>query len=120
MEINKNEYVILFTPTEDKEDGEFSGHVGIRVLYDSNNDWDERTRYLMLEMLTLVTATVPLLETEDEFLKIVRDKRTQLLEEGSLAPIYDDTGTEIKDTPLITGIKDNVIHVDWKKKNGRD
>ena len=120
MEIDKNEYVILFTPTEDEEDGEFSGHVGIRVLYNSDNDWDERTRYLMLEMLTLVTATVPLLETEDEFLKKVRDKRTQLLEDGSLAPIYDDTGAEVKDTLLITGIKDNVIHVDWKNKNGLD
>tara|TARA_Y100001970_G_C13529678_1_gene507055 strand:+ start:97 stop:453 length:357 start_codon:yes stop_codon:yes gene_type:complete len=116
MKIDTNEYAILFAPYI-TEEGEFNGDVGVKIVFDPNNNWDDHTRYLLLEMITLVAATVPLLETDDAFLKTVQEMRTILLEEGSLAPILDNNGNEIKDTPLIKRVKNNVIHVDWSKKN---
>lgn len=119
MKISPDDYTIIFTPQKTKQ-GDFNGSVNIKILFHEDNIWDERTRYLMLEMATLVAATIPLLETDDDFLKLVRGVRTQLLEDGELAPIYDDKGNEVNDTPLVKEIKDNVIHVDWRHKNGKD
>ena len=115
MVINDKDCAIIFSPEKDA-DGNWGGGCLIRSIY-SANKWKEEDAKLMMEMVTLLTSCVPLLEQDDAFLGHVQRERADLIGQGKLNPIIQYNGEEMKEvvfTPIIK-VEDNVIHVDMRK-----
>jgi len=115
MVINDKDFAIIFSPEKD-EDGNWGGSCLVRSIF-SAKKWKDEDAKLMMEMVTLLTSCVPLLEQDDAFLGHVQRERADLIEQGKLNPIIQYDGEEMKEvafTPIIK-VEDNVIHVDMRK-----
>lgn len=115
MDINDNDFAIIFSPEKD-DDGNWEGSCLVRSVF-SANKWTDKDAKIMMEMVTLLTSCVPLLEEDDVFLGHVQRERADLIERGKLNPIIEYNGDEQKEvafTPIVK-VEDNVIHVDMRK-----
>mgnify|MGYP003139678287 CR=1 FL=1 len=115
MHIDENDFAIVFSPDKDKS-GNWVGSCMVRSIFASNK-WNKKDATVMMEMITLLTSCVPLLEEDDSFLDHVQREREDLINAGKLTPIYEYNGEEKKEvvfTPIIK-VEDNVIHVDLRK-----
>ena len=115
MIIDDNDFAIILSPEKDKK-GKWNGSCLIRSVFNSKA-WDKKDAILMMEMVTLLTSCVPLLEHDDSFLKHVQREREDLINNGELNAIFEYNGeeeVEVAFTPIIK-VEDNVIHVDMRK-----
>ncbi len=115
MHINDDDFAIVLSPEKDKQDN-WNGAVNVKTLFNAGV-WEEHDVKTILEMVTLLTSCIPLLERDDPFLHQVQVEREELINSGKLYPIYERDGegeTEFAFTPIIK-VEDNVIHVDMRR-----
>ena len=115
MVINDNDFAIIFSPEKDAK-GKWEGSCLVRSVFNSNT-WDKKDALLMMEMITLLTSCIPLLEQDDSFLKHAQREREDLIERGELNAIFEYNGEEeleVDFTPIVK-VEDNVIYVDMRK-----
>ena len=97
MDINDNDFAIIFSPEKDAK-GKWEGNCLVRSVFNANT-WDKKDALLMMEMITLLTSCIPLLEQDE------------------LNAIFEYDGKEeieVAFTPIVK-VEDNVIHVDMRK-----
>lgn len=102
--IDKDDYALVVQV--DKDDlGRATGESTFSLLYSDDNRWDKVTHDGVIDMLTVMMEVVRMMDIDPEF----RDVMSSFLR---------------KHTPKIPKLeivetKDNVIKVDWSKKNDR-
>jgi len=102
--IDKDDYALV-VKVETDDLGRASGESTFNLLYSDDNKWDKVTHDGVIDMLTVMMEVVRMMEIDPEF----RDVMSSFLR---------------KHTPRVPKLeivetKDNVIKVDWSKKNDR-
>ena len=102
--IDKDDYALV-VKVETDDLGRANGESTFNLLYSDDNKWDKVTHDGVIDMLTVMMEVVRMMEIDPEF----RDVMSSFLR---------------KHTPKIPKLeivetKDNIIKVDWSKKNDR-
>ena len=102
--IRKDDYALVVKVDTD-DLGRATGESTFNLLYSDDNKWDKVTHDGVIDMLTVMMEVVRMMDIDPEF----RDVMSSFLR---------------KHTPKIPKLeivetKDNVIKVDWSKKNDR-
>ena len=117
MKINDEDFAIILSPEKDSENN-WNGEIDVKSMFNTEG-WKEKDVKTMLEMVTLLTSCIPLLERDDDFLYTVQVEREDLIQNNKLYPIIERVAgqeQEYKFTPIIK-VEDNVIHVDMRRHN---
>ena len=115
MKVDDCDFAIILSPEKDS-DNKWNGAINVKSMFNTDA-WKEDEIRTVLEMVTLLTSCIPLLERDDPFLHKVQVEREELIKSNKLHPIYEKIGNKEQQylfTPIIK-VEDNVIHVDMRR-----
>ena len=115
MKINDDDFAIILSPEKNKNN-DWNGCINVKSMFNTEA-WKEKDIIQVLEMVTLLTSCIPLLEEDDDFLYTVQKERHHLIKSNKLYPIIERVAgeeQEYKFEPIIK-VEDNVIHVDMRR-----
>ena len=115
MKVDAGDFAIILSPEKDS-DNKWNGAINVKSMFNTDA-WKEDEIRTVLEMVTLLTSCIPLLERDDPFLHKVQVEREELIKSNKLHPIYEKIGNKEQQylfTPIIK-VEDNVIHVDMRR-----
>ena len=113
MVIDDNKFAVILTPKEDSKG--WTGDVDITIKYSENNTMAEADINAILNLATLMTASVNLMETDSSFLDIVHDHRAKLEVEDTLS-VIDILEDDVSDSPNVISKEGNVIKLNWTRQ----
>tara|TARA_R100001082_G_C4302604_1_gene133112 strand:+ start:406 stop:747 length:342 start_codon:yes stop_codon:yes gene_type:complete len=113
MKINNNDFLLVLTPKQ-SEVG-WTGEVDINIQYDKDNELADDETEAVVNLMTLMTTCVDLMEKDKDFLEQVFNHRDALEVENELIAM-DLLEDEVKVAPSIIKREGNVIKLDWSKK----
>jgi|TARA_R100000995_G_scaffold33550_1_gene15111 hypothetical protein len=116
MQIGLDDFALILSCQDDKE-GEWTGAVDIHTYYSVDNKYCKKTQDMIVNMMSLMSTCVTLMETDKKFLEKVykeRDKidRNKVSAELTKLDVLED---KVKKAPKVISKNGNVINVDWKK-----
>lgn len=106
LEVGKNDFVICLSPKLEA-DGKWHGDLGVSVETIEDNDLDAEDYFHMMQLATMVAASINLLEESPEFRHAIM-KQIKKLES-----MYDDEDEGEEETPSIMSTEENVIKVNF-------
>ena len=118
MHINDQDYALVFSLLTDNK-GKWTGDIDGNIVYSENNKDDADTKQQMLNMLTLLTTCVKLLETDKSFIQQVWEARDDLGMEESSPDVdlsfqqLDMLETLVEDKPQVLQKEGNVIKLNF-------
>tara|TARA_R110002012_G_scaffold212513_1_gene383597 strand:- start:301 stop:642 length:342 start_codon:yes stop_codon:yes gene_type:complete len=113
MKINDNDFLLVLTPKQ-SELG-WTGEVDINLKYNKSNELDDDETEAVVNLMTLMTTCVDLMEKDKGFLQQVFNHRDDLEVENELMAM-DLLEDEVSVAPTIIKREGNVIKLDWSKK----
>ena len=116
MQLGIDDFALLLSCGEDKE-GKWDGQVDISMYYSKNNKYDQETNDMLVNMMSLMSTCVTMMETDKDFLTRVfeaRDKEDQA-RVHSVMNKQDELEVKVKTSPKVISKKGNVIKVDWRQ-----
>ena len=121
MNINDQDYALVFELLKDNK-GKWTGDIDGNIVYSEYNRDTADTKEQMMNMLTLLTTCVKLLETDKGFIQQVWEARDELgmQEDGvdvdlSLQQL-DMLETLVEDKPQVLQKEGNVIKLNFTKR----
>ena len=87
------------------------------MYYSKNNKYDDATNDMLVNMMSLMSTCVTMMETDKDFLAKVfeaRDKEDQA-RVHSVMDKQDELEVKVKTSPKVISKKGNVIKVDWRQ-----
>lgn len=102
--IKKDDYALV-VQVETDDLGRATGESTFNLLYSDDNKWDKVTHDGVIDMLTVMMEVVRMMEIDPEFRSVMS---SFLKKHSPKVPKLE-----------IVETKDNVIKVDWSKKNDR-
>ena len=118
MHINDQDYALVFSLLTDNK-GKWTGDIDGNIVYSENNRDNADTREQMMNMLTLLTTCVKLLETDKSFIQQVWEARDDLGMEESSPDVdlslqqLDMIETLVEDKPQVFQKEGNVIKLNF-------
>ncbi len=116
MQLGIDDFALLLSCGEDSE-GKWDGQVDISMYYSKNNKYDDATNDMLVNMMSLMSTCVTMMETDKDFLAKVfeaRDKEDQA-RVHSVMDKQDELEVKVKTSPKVISKKGNVIKVDWRQ-----
>ena len=104
LEFGKNDFIICLSPKVEA-DGKWGGDLGVSVETLDDNGLDEEDYFHMMQLTTMIAATVNLLEDSVEF------RHAVMKEVEKLEKMYEGEDDIEEDTSSILSTEDNVIKV---------
>tara|TARA_E500000081_G_C6139092_1_gene358909 strand:+ start:2646 stop:2999 length:354 start_codon:yes stop_codon:yes gene_type:complete len=116
MQLGIDDFALLIYCGEDKE-GKWDGHVDIKMHYSLNNKYDQETNNMIINMMSLMSTCVTMMETDKDFLRKVYNERKKLDEEKVHSELdkHDELESKVKLSPKIVSKEGNVIKIDWRQ-----
>tara|TARA_R100001443_G_C3331540_1_gene172421 strand:- start:155 stop:529 length:375 start_codon:yes stop_codon:yes gene_type:complete len=113
-QIGKDDFALIIS-TKDNKDGKWSGNVDIHTYYDESNKYDNETNNTILNMMSLMSTCVTMMEDDQNFLQQVYDYRKQIEsnEVNNQLNKYDNLESKVSKDPKIIAKEGNVIKVNW-------
>ena len=113
-QIGKDDFALIIS-TKDNKDGKWSGNVDIHTYYDESNKYDNETNNTILNMMSLMSTCVTLMEEDQNFLQQVYNYRKQIEsnEVNDQLNKYDNLESKVSKDPKIIAKEGNVIKVNW-------
>ena len=102
MQLGIDDFALLLSCGEDKE-GKWDGQVDISMYYSKNNKYDKETNDMLLNMMSLMSTCVTMMETDKDFLTRVfeaRDKEDQA-RVHSVMDKQDELEVKVKTNPKV-------------------
>tara|TARA_R110002020_G_scaffold49397_2_gene140560 strand:- start:125 stop:493 length:369 start_codon:yes stop_codon:yes gene_type:complete len=121
MNINDQDYALVFELLKDNK-GKWTGDIDGNIVYSEYNRDTSDTKEQMMNMLTLLTTCVKLLETDKGFIQQVWEARDELgmQEEGPDVDLslqqLDMLETLVEDKPQVLQKEGNVIKLNFTKR----
>ena len=131
MKLGVDDFALLLSCGEDDK-GKWNGQVDISMYYSHDNKYDKTTNDMLINMMSLMSTCVTMMETDKEFLakvfrhrEFLNDKEeneyTQWQERDRMWKVQEELDkqdkleTKVKDSPKVVSRQGNVINVDWKE-----
>jgi hypothetical protein len=113
-QIGKDDFALIIS-TKDNKDGKWSGNVDIHTYYDESNKYDNETNNTILNMMSLMSTCVTMMEEDQNFLQQVYNYRKQIEsnEVNDQLNKYDNLESKVSKDPKIIAKEGNVIKVNW-------
>ena len=113
-QIGKDDFALIIS-TKDNKDGKWSGNVDIHTYYDESNKYDNETNNTILNMMSLLSTCVTMMEEDQNFLQQVYNYRKQIEsnEVNDQLNKYDNLESKVSKDPKIIAKEGNVIKVNW-------
>ena len=85
------------------------------MYYSADNKYDTATREMIVNMMSLMSTCVTLMETDEKFLQLVYNERKKLEANkvGNELRKQDNLEKKVKKDPKIISKEGNVIKVNW-------
>ena len=121
MNINDQDYALVFELLKDNK-GKWTGDIDGNIVYSEYNRDTSDTKEQMMNMLTLLTTCVKLLETDKGFIQQVWEARDELgmQEDGPDVDLslqqLDMLETLVEDKPQVLQKEGNVIKLNFTKR----
>lgn len=112
MNIDKNDFALVLTPKQNSRG--WSGEVDLHIKYDVDNEYSEEDKEAIINLMTLMTTCVDLMETDKDFLEEVFNHRDSLEVENELIAM-DLLEDEVRIAPNVIKRDGNVITLDWTR-----
>ena len=77
MKVDDGDFAIILSPEKDS-DNKWNGAINVKSMFNTDA-WKEDEIRTVLEMVTLLTSCIPLLERDDPFLHKVQVEREELI-----------------------------------------
>jgi hypothetical protein len=110
MKINYNDFALVLTPKQSSKG--WTGEVDINIKYDKHNELADDDIDAIVNLMTLMTTCVDLMETDKTFLEQVFNHRDALDVENELTAM-DLLEDEVQVAPNIIKREGNVIKLNW-------
>ena len=113
-QIGKDDFALIIS-TKDNKDGKWSGNVDIHTYYDESNKYENETNNTILNMMSLMSTCVTMMEEDQNFLQQVYNYRKQIEsnEVNDQLNKYDNLESKVSKDPKIIAKEGNVIKVNW-------
>lgn len=108
-----NDFALVFKPLEREE--EWTGDLDITITYNKTNTLSTKEKDSIINLMTLMTAAVDLMETDSSFLNLLFEHRDKINTENELIAM-DLLEDEVSDKPNIITKEGNVIKINWTKQ----
>ena len=121
MNINDQDYALVFELLKDNK-GKWTGDIDGNIMYSEYNKDTSDTKEQMMNMLTLLTTCVKLLETDKGFIQQVWEARDELViqDDGPDVDLslqqLDMLETLVEDKPQVIQKEGNVIKLNFTKR----
>ena len=114
MQIGLDDFALVLSCKDDNE-GKWTGDVDIHMYYSADNKYDTATREMIVNMMSLMSTCVTLMETDEKFLQLVYNERKKLEANkvGNELRKQDKLEKKEKRDPKIISKEGNVIKVNW-------
>ena len=113
MSLKNNDFALVFKPLEREE--EWTGDLDITITYNKLNTLSTKEKDSIINLMTLMTAAVDLMETDSSFLNLLFEHRDKINTENELIAM-DLLEDEVSDKPNIITKEGNVIKINWTKQ----
>ena len=110
MKIDYNDFALVLTPKI--SNSSWTGEVDINIKYDKQNELADDDIDAVVNLMTLMTTCVNLMENDKTFLEQVFNHRDALEVENELTAM-DLLEDEVKVAPNIIKREGNVIKLNW-------
>lgn len=110
MRIDYNDFALILTPKMSGKN--WTGEVDINIKYDKHNELADDDIDAVVNLMTLMTTCVDLMENDKTFLEQVFNHRDALEVENELTAM-DLLEDEVKVAPNIIKREGNVIKLNW-------
>tara|TARA_R110002012_G_C11429816_1_gene589295 strand:+ start:96 stop:446 length:351 start_codon:yes stop_codon:yes gene_type:complete len=113
MNINTNDFALVLSPRE--VDNKWTGEVDINIKYDDSNEYSEEDKDAIVNLMTLMSTCVDMMENDSEMLQKVF-KHRDALEEGNVKEellALDMLESKVDRAPKIVETVGNVIKLNW-------
>jgi hypothetical protein len=116
MQLGIDDFALLLSCGEDN-DGKWNGQVDISMYYSKNNKYDQATNDMLINMMSLMSTCVTMMETDKDFLTQVFEERKKQDEQRvhTVMDEQDQLETKVKTSPKVISKEGNVIKVDWRQ-----
>lgn len=116
MKIRKNELALVLVPKQNK-DSVWTGEVDIEIKYEVDNGYNEEEMDTFINLMTLMCASVDLMEKDKDFLERLHEHRDYLNEDNvnSQLEFLDALESKVSTSPQIIETQGNVIKVNWNR-----
>ena len=111
LEFDKNDFIVRLTPFLTKK-GKWTGELYMGTVTTEDNDLDDEDYAALMEVTSLVSASVPLMEADLEFRNTLYKYAEDVLSSDEYQEPLHEYDEEEDD--LIEG-EENIIRVDFKK-----
>ena len=113
-QIGKDDFALIIS-TKDNKDGKWSANVDILTYYVESNKYDNETNNTILNMMSLMSTCVTMMEEDQNFLQQVYNYRKQIEsnEVNDQLNKYDNLESKVSKDPKIIAKEGNVIKVNW-------
>lgn len=117
MRINKDEFALVLSPIKNKEK-KWTGEIDITIKYDDNKIYDKEQIDSFINLMTLMCASVDLMEKDEKFLTMLHDHRDYLNDNSveNQLELLDSLETKVAKEPKILQKVGNVIKVNWNTR----
>ena len=113
MIIDGNKFAVVIAPQEDSKG--WTGDVDITIKYNENNTMSDSDKEAIINLMTLMTASVNLMEKDTNFLNKIYKQRDSL-EVDDMLTAMDILENDVSSSPNIVSKEGNVIKINWTKQ----
>ena len=113
MNIDTNDFALVLSPRE--VNNKWTGEVDINIKFDDTNDYSEEDKDAIINLMSLMSTCVDMMEKDSDMLQKVFEHRDEL-EEGNVKDellALDMLESKVDRAPKIIETVGNVIKLNW-------